>query len=100
MNEQASAWITAVDGLPMVHERLKRVVVLNRPALEIMRSQDGPETLFYLDPPYLDETRSVPDVYRFEMSSTEHSELLDFIRKVRGKVMVSGYPSELYESAL
>src|SRR5207249_7948232 len=53
MNEQASAWITAVEGLPAVHERLRRVVILCRPAVEVLRSQDGPGTLFYLDPPYL-----------------------------------------------
>ncbi len=100
MNEQASAWITAVEGLPAVHARLRRVVVLCRPAVEVLRSQDGPGTLFYLDPPYLEETRSVPDVYGFEMSRAHHRELLELIRNVRGKVMLSGYPSELYDSSL
>ena len=41
MNEQASAWIGAVDGLQEVHERLRRVVVLNHPALEVIKQQDG-----------------------------------------------------------
>jgi DNA adenine methylase len=100
MNEQASAWITAVDGLPAVHARLRKVVVLCRMAVEVVRSQDGPGTLFYLDPPYLGETRSVPDVYGCEMSSASHCELLELIRTVRGKVMLSGYPSELYDSSL
>ncbi len=100
MNEQASAWITAVDGLPAVHARLRRVVVLCRPALEMLRSEDSDATLFYLDPPYLDETRSAPDVYSFEMSRADHCELLEVVRSVRGKVMLSGYPSTLYDSAL
>jgi len=100
MNEQASAWITAVDGLPAVHARLRRVVVLCRPAVEVLRSQDGPGTLFYLDPPYLEETRSAPDVYGFEMSSAHHCELLELVRNIRGKVILSGYPSELYNSSL
>lgn len=100
MNEQASAWITAVEGLSDVHARLRQVVVLCRPAVEVLRSQDGPGTLFYLDPPYLEETRSVPDVYGFEMSRAGHCELLELIRTVRGKVMLSGYPSELYDSSL
>jgi DNA adenine methylase len=100
MNEQTSAWITAVDGLPAVHARLRRVVVLCRPAVEVLRSQDGPGTLFYLDPPYLEETRSVPEVYGVEMSRAHHCELLQLIRNVRGKVMLSGYPSELYDSSL
>ena len=53
MNEQASAWLTCVEGLPAVHARLKRVVVLNQPALEVIKREDGEKTLFYLDPPYL-----------------------------------------------
>jgi DNA adenine methylase len=100
MNEQASAWLSAVEGLPEVHARLSRVVILNRPALEVIRSQDGPDTLMYLDPPYLAETRSVPDVYAHEMSEADHVALLDVIRQCVGKVMLSGYPSLLYDEAL
>jgi DNA adenine methylase len=100
MNEQASAWLNAVEGLEIVHSRLKRVVILNREALEVIRQQDGPETLFYLDPPYLDETRTSKNVYKFEMSAKQHSELLGVIKKCVGKVMISGYPSEMYDREL
>ncbi len=31
-NEQVSAWLSAVDGLGQVHQRLQRVALLNRPA--------------------------------------------------------------------
>lgn len=100
MNEQASAWLNAVEGLPSVHARLKRVVILNRPAIDVIRTQDGPKTLFYCDPPYLHETRSVPGVYAHEMSEENHRELLDVLKRVCGRVMVSGYPSDLYDRAL
>jgi DNA adenine methylase len=100
MNEQASAWINAVEGLPAVHARLRRVVVLNRPALEVIRQQDGRDTLFYLDPPYLHETRSTTGEYRHEMTEQDHRDLLALICQVRGKVMLSGYPSELYDASL
>jgi len=60
MNEQASAWLRAVDGLPDVHQRLQRVVILNDDAVIVIRQQDGPHTLYYLDPPYLHETRATP----------------------------------------
>ena len=46
MNEQASAWITAVDGLPAVHARLRRVVVLDRPAIQVLRSEDSQTPFF------------------------------------------------------
>lgn len=100
MNEQASAWLNAVDGLPDVHARLKRVAILNRDALDVIRQQDGPATLFYLDPPYLAETRVSEDVYAHEMSEAEHAELLATIRDCQGKVMLSGYPSQMYERRL
>ncbi len=100
MNEQASAWPNAVEGLPAVHNRLKRVAVLNRDALDVIRQQDGPSTLYYLDPPYLSETRTADDVYSHEMSLVQHEELLDTIRQCKGRVLLSGYPSALYDTRL
>jgi DNA adenine methylase len=101
MNEQASAWLTAVEGLAEVHGRLKRVAILNRPALEVIRQQDGPGTLFYCDCPYLHETRATTKEYGpFEMSEADHRELLDALRQCRGKVILSGYPSRLYDDSL
>ena len=94
MNEQASAWLNCIDGLPAVHARLRRVVILNRPALEVIRSQDGPGTLFYLDPPYLPETQPRTECFGpLDMTADQHEELLDTIRNLQGKVMMSGYPS-------
>ncbi|MDE2097198.1 MAG: DNA adenine methylase [Patescibacteria group bacterium] len=100
MNEQASAWLNAVDGLAAVHARLKRVAILNRDALDVIRQQDGPDTLFYLDPPYLGETRSAADVYAHEMNAEQHDELLAVIRECKGRVMLSGYASEAYRRGL
>jgi DNA adenine methylase len=100
MNEQASAWLSAIEGLSAVHARLKRVAIRNRPAVEVIRAEDSPGTLFYLDPPYLHSTRTNPNVYALEMTKRDHRELLDVIKRCRGKVMISGYPSTLYGHAL
>jgi DNA adenine methylase len=100
MNEQTSAWLNAVEGLAAAHTRLKRVAILNRDALDVIRQQDGPDTLFYLDPPYLAETRTCDDVYAHEMAVDRHGELLEVICKCAGRVMLSGYPSEMYDSRL
>jgi len=97
MNNEVSAWLTAVEGLPAVHARLKRVLILNRPALEVIRGQDGPDTLFYLDPPYLHETRATTADYAHEMTAADHERLLATIAAVRGKFILSGYRSELYD---
>lgn len=100
MNEQASAWLTAVEGLPEVHTRLKRVVVENDEATAVIRREDGPNTLHYLDPPYLDETRATPDVYAHEMTRDQHGDLLDLANELEGYVMISGYRSGLYDEGL
>ena len=100
MNEQASAWLNCVDGLSNVHDRLKRVVVLCDDALKIIKRQDGEKTLFYLDPPYVHDTRASTGAYEHEMDESEHSALLDVVKRCKGNVMLSGYPNELYDQAL
>lgn len=101
MNEQASAWLTAVEGLPSVHARLKRVVIVGpKDAKEVIQQQDGPNTCFYCDPPYLGETRTRLKVYRHEMTRDQHGDLLDVVKAVKGKVMLSGYDSKLYQEKL
>ncbi|MFC1764561.1 DNA adenine methylase [Planctomycetota bacterium] len=100
MNEQVSAWLNCVEGLADVHDRLKRVVVLNDDALRVIRQQDSKHTLFYLDPPYLHHTRAVKDAYQHEMAESQHRELLETIQNCQGRVMLSGYPNELYDSVL
>lgn len=97
MNEQASAWITCVDGLQSVHERLRRVVILNRDALDVIRQQDGEGTLFYLDPPYLHETRATTGEYEHEMDEAQHDALLVTLGKIEGKFLLSGYRSSMYD---
>jgi DNA adenine methylase len=98
MNEQASAWLTVIDGLPGIHSRLKRVVILNHDALKVIQQQDGEKTLFYLDPPYLAETRASTGQYDHEMTEAEHMKLLDVLSTCEGKFLLSGYPSELYNA--
>jgi DNA adenine methylase len=101
MNEQASAWITAVEGLPAVHARLRRVAVLHRPAVDVIRQHDTPGTLHYCDPPYPQETRTAKKVYgAFEVSEADHRQLLEVLLACHGKVMISGYPSALYDQTL
>jgi|SRR6266446_8517221 len=56
--------------------------------------------LVYCDPPYLHETRSDTNIYRFEMDDAQHVALLDTIRTLPCMVMISGYWSYLYASAL
>lgn len=105
MNEQVSAWLNAVEGLPAVHERLKRVLILNDDALTVIKKEDGPRTLFYLDPPYLHSTRATTGEYAHEMTENDHAQLLNALVSKRfaagaleGRFLLSGYRSDLYDS--
>jgi DNA adenine methylase len=97
MNAEVSAWLNCVERLPAVHERLKRVLVRNRPALDIIRGEDGPRTLFYLDPPYLFETRATTGEYAHEMTDEQHKDLLCTLTGIEGRFLLSGYRSKLYD---
>ena len=99
MSEQVSSWLTAIDGLEDVHARFQRVLVLNRPALDVIRTQDGLKTLFYLDPPYMPDTRSSGGEYgEYEMSPEQHEDLLKALCGIKGKFLLSGYRSRLYDA--
>jgi DNA adenine methylase len=101
MNGNASEWLSAVEGLADVHARIRPVVLENMPAVQLIRREDGPGTLFYCDPPYPHPTRTAKNVYgAFEMTEAEHRGLLAVLRACKGKVMLSGYPSALYDTEL
>jgi DNA adenine methylase len=100
MNEQASAWLNTIEGLPAVHERLKRVLIRGpKSALDVIASEDGPRTLFYLDPPYLHETRATTGEYQHEMTAADHAKLLDALQGIAGRFLLSGYHSGMYDRA-
>ena len=56
--------------------------------------------LVYLDPPYVAATKKNRRYYRHEYSDEDHCKLLDAVLKLKCRVMISGYPSVLYEQAL
>ena len=99
MNEQVSSWLSAVEGLPEAHERLRRVVIYNEDATALIQREDDTATFFYCDPPYLAETRVVKDAYSFEMTNDQHAELLEVLGNVQGKFLLSGYRNDLYDAA-
>lgn len=73
---------------------------MNRDACDVMAGHDGPETLHYVDPPYVFATRDAGSDYAHEMTDDQHRHLLGFLRTLKGKVMLSGYPCEIYDDAL
>lgn len=91
MSGVVSRWLGGVEALPDIAQRLLRVQIENRPALDVIRLYDSPGTLFYCDPPYLHATRGDNKAYGFEMNESQHREFAEVANTCRGKIAVSGY---------
>ncbi len=102
----AHDWRNYAGLLPEIIDRLAGVVIENRDALVVMATHDGPDTLHYVDPPYVHATRSLVNPhcakhkYRHELDDAAQARLLESLRGLAGMVVLSGYPHPLYDDAL
>lgn len=96
----AQDWRDYPSRLPAFVQRLQGVVIENRDAIDVIAQHDSPETLFYVDPPYPHDTRSMRRgnaAYAVEMSDADHERLAGALHAVLGMVMISSYPGTLYD---
>jgi DNA adenine methylase len=95
-----NAWDTIRKILPTAANRLRHVELYRADAFDLIGRYDNHDTLFYLDPPYMHETRTARRAYAHEMSDDAHIRLLDTILDVNGMVVLSGYHNPLYDHVL
>lgn len=89
-----------VDRMPAAAARLASVQLECMPAAEVIALYGrAPDTLLYVDPPYLGTTRSKQYIHELH-SDAEHAELLEQLQQVQARVVLSGYPSKLYQQML
>ena len=100
----AYEWATWSDAIPAFTRRLAGVLIENRDALEVVQRMDHEHALMFVDPPYVHSTRSAlqgrslkTHGYRHEMDDKGHRALAAILQGLRGMVVLSGYPSELYD---
>lgn len=95
----AHDWVHYPCNLPRIVERLREVIVENRPAQDILRLHDGEETLHYVDPPYVHSTRrrQMEHNYNHEMTDKDHANLAEVLKGLVGMVVLSGYDCPLYQ---
>jgi DNA adenine methylase len=95
-----SSWQYGIDGLAAVAARFRTIQVENYPAIRIIELYDTPDTLFYCDPPYVQDTRETSHRrrdYTNEMSDNDHRALAAVLHKIKGRAAISGFPSQLYD---
>ncbi|MGH9175670.1 MAG: DNA adenine methylase, partial [Vicinamibacterales bacterium] len=95
MSGVISRWLGAIEMLPQIAERLLRVQIENRPAIDVIQLYDSATTLFYCDPPYVHETRGDSKAYAHELSDKDHRELAAVLSGVKGRVAISNYDCPL-----
>lgn len=95
----ATMWNDLPEIIVECCERLKQAQIENTDALTLIERYDDPNTLIYLDPPYLLGLRK-RDMYLCEMTIEDHVALLRTIKKSRSAIIISGYDSELYNAEL
>jgi DNA adenine methylase len=102
MAKTASNWRSRLSLLDHWHSRLTRVQLDNRDALDVIRYWDSPDTVFYLDPPYVHSTRAKAsrNIYAHECDDSHHKQLISLLLGIGGRAVLSGYDSPLYRPLL
>jgi DNA adenine methylase len=97
MSQAVSSWLSkVVERLPAAVERLRRVQIEQMDFRKLIHKYDSSATLFYLDPPYIHETRTMSFKYKYEMNSQDHEDLVRLLQCIKGKAVLSGYDNEMY----
>jgi DNA adenine methylase len=95
----AHDWQHMPQTMEALTERLRGVVIENRDALLVMQQHDTPQTLHYVDPPYVHVTRNMKRgnaAYECELTDADHVSLATGLHALTGMVMISGYACPLY----
>ena len=92
-------WAELPETVMQLCGRLKEAQIENIDALTLIERYDDPQTLLYLDPPYLQSLRK-RGMYKCEMTDEGHERLLELITRCKSKVCLSAYDSELYNERL
>ena len=98
MAQNVSKYLGHVDtNIEESSKRLKGVTLENLDIIDLINKYDSKDTLFYLDPPYVADTRVAKKVYRHEMPDDKQKEMVDKLLMIKGKAILSGYDNRIYE---
>jgi DNA adenine methylase len=96
MSKAVSDFLSAIDRLPELHDRLSKVIITNTDGIKLIEKYDNPNTLIYCDPPYHWSTRTSAR-YEVDMDNISQEKFIDSVIKSKSKILISGYDCELYD---
>ena len=92
----AKSYISKVRRLHSFSRRIRPAQIECKDFRNLIPVYDSEDTLFFLDPPYVPETRK-GGKYQKEMTSDDHKDLVKILRNIKGKVLLCGYPNRIYD---
>lgn len=92
----ATSWKVSIKNLPHFSNRIKETFIVNANALSIIKDFNFEDTLLFCDPPHLYETKKGKTVYDSGISVNDHISLSHLLNSFKGKVILSGVMSPLY----
>lgn len=96
---RVNRWINLTKRLDFVAQRLRRVRIENRDAINLIdQYSNRPATILYLDPPYLAQRMKGYCVEAFDPEY--HKAVLDRCMLSKSMVLISGYDNPIYRERL
>lgn len=95
MAKSVSDFLSAIDGLNELHQRLSRVMICNRDALSLLDKYNTQDCFLYCDPPYVWSTRGETR-YAIDQDDEFHKKFIDKCLDSSAKILISGYENEIY----
>lgn len=96
MSKSTSDFLSAIDNLDKIHNRLSSVIILNRDAIKLIEKWDKPGVIMYCDSPYANETRS-SGRYVHDFTDEDQDKYLNTLINIKNaKMLISGYNCERY----
>jgi DNA adenine methylase len=101
-SSRTSMWMRLPERLAAAGLRLQAAQIECGSSQAVLDRYESENTLVYCDPPYLHSTRCKKgrNSYDHEMTEVDHARLLLRLREYKGKVVLSGYASALYDEML
>jgi len=95
MSKSISDFLSSIDRLPELHNRLSKVIVSNTDGIELIKKYNDPKVMIYCDPPYHWSTRTSTR-YNVDMNDEDQEKFLDAVIESKAKILISGYDCEKY----
>lgn len=95
MSKSVSDYLSAIDRLPELHDKLSKVIITNKDGIGLIERYNTPNCFLYCDPPYHWDTRTSAR-YKQDMDRETHLNFLDAVQDSDAKILISGYDCDIY----